>query len=135
MLIASVQLQSQLDIPTLYQRLFYRGHELEDNSISAEALGVLADDMLDLREGLEGDITDSDSALAKRNRMEEGPGFGGTLLGSSQPSSRNSAEVTDMAVEHIAHDRSALPTKACSACTLTNNLQAAACVVCDTRFD
>ena len=121
----------QLDIPTLYQRLFYRGHELEDNSISAGALGVLTDDILDLREGQEGDFTDSDSELPKRNRME-GPGFGGTLLGSSQPpSSRNSAEATDM--EDV--EDSALLTKACSACTLANNLQAAACVVCDTPFD
>ena len=93
-----------------------------------EALGILADDMLDLCEGQEGDITDFDSGVAKRNRMEEGPGFGGTLLGSSQPPS--SPEATDMD-----EDRSALPTKACSACTLANNLQAAACIVCDTPFD
>lgn len=92
--------------------------------------------MLDLREGQEGDITDSDSGPTKRTRREEGPGFGGTLLGSSQPpSSRNSVEATDMDVDDSAFDRIALPTKACNACTLANSVQAATCEVCDTPFD
>ena len=62
--------------------MFYRGLELEDNAVTAESLGNLADDVLDLREEAEdnGTRTDSDTTHIKKKRREEGRGFGGTLL-------------------------------------------------------
>ena len=61
--------------------MFYRGLELEDNAVTAESPGNLADDVLDLREEAEDDgtLTDSDTTHTKKKRREEGC-FGGTLL-------------------------------------------------------
>ena len=54
------------------QRLFYKDHELEDNSTTVESLGILMDDTLHLREeGKDGDLW--------KRRAEE-KGFGGTPL-------------------------------------------------------
>ena len=116
--------------------MFYRGLELEDNAVTAASLGILADDVLDLREEVEDDgtMSDSDTTHTKKKRREEGRGFGGTLLiGSSQPGSRSSTEATEMEVDHeVAHPDA---TKSCSACTYANLLEATTCDICDTLFN
>ena len=66
------QLQKTLNVPMICQRLFYKDHELEDNSTTVESLGILMDDTLHLHE--EG--KDSDP----RKRWVEEKGFGGTPL-------------------------------------------------------
>lgn len=101
--------------------------------MTAASLGILADDVLDLREEAEdsGTMTDSDTAHLKKKRREEGRGFGGTLLiGSSQPDSRSSTAATDMEV-----DSETDITKSCSACTYANCLEATACDICSTPFN
>ena len=116
--------------------MFYRGLELEDNAVTAESLGILADDVLDLREEAEdnGTLTDSDTTHIKKKRREEGRGFGGTLLiGSSQPGSRSSTEATEMEVEHEPAHHGI--TKSCSACTYVNLAEASACDICGTLFN
>ena len=129
-------MQDELSIPTVYQRLFYGGLELEDNAVTAEFLGILANDVLDLREEAEDDgtLTESDTAHIKKKRREEGRGFGGTLLiGSSQPGSRSSTEATEMDVNHEPAYIGA--TKFCSACTYANFLEATTCNMCNTNFN
>jgi len=128
-----VMLQDELSIPTVYQRLFHRGMELEDNAVTAESLGILANDSLDLREEAEDDgtLTESDTTHVKKKRREEGRGFGGTLLiGSSQPGSRSSTEATEMDVDREPPHPGKV--KSCSACTFANCLEAIACDMCDT---
>jgi hypothetical protein len=117
--------------------LFYQGLELEDNAVTAESLGILADDVLDLREEAEDDgtLTDSDTTHTKKKRREEGRGFGGTLLiGSSQLGSRSSTESTEMEVDHEPAHHDGI-TKSCSACTYVNLAGASACDICGTLFN
>lgn len=110
----------------MYQRLFYRGHELDDSSATMLSLGVLSNDLLDLKEESEDltILTDTDgeggppSGAKKRT---EGQAFGGTLLGgfsySSAPSSSQSVPPTSIA---------------CPACTYENGHADVACAMCDT---
>jgi len=128
-----VKLQEELSIPTVYQRLFYRGHELNDNAETAASLGILANDLFDLRQENEDEnnLTDSDPPQVKKRR-EEGRGFGGTLLGGpSQQSSRSSMEM------EVDQEQS-LPivtAKSCSACTFVNHSDAFSCDICETPLD
>jgi hypothetical protein len=111
--------------------LFYRGRELADNADTAVSLGILADDLLDLREENEDErnLTDSETSQGKKKRREEGRGFGGTLLGgSSQPSSRSSVEPMGMEIDNEV----GIPTKSCSACTFVNLSDGFACEICNT---
>lgn len=127
------KLQEQLHIPAVYQRLFHRGYELEDNEQNAASLGILADDILHLREALENDTnaTDSDSGPVKKQRREEGKAFVGTLLGgSSPPTSHCPTETTEMDVD--AKSSSPIATgPTCATCTFVNIPTAIACEMCD----
>ncbi|KZP12614.1 cysteine proteinase [Athelia psychrophila] len=128
-----VQLQEQLNIPAVYQRLFYQGLELEDNARDAASLGILADDILHLREDLEDDAhaTDSDTGPVKKQRREEGKAFVGTLLGGSSPAtSRSPTEVMEMDVDTQTSSPIVMGPK-CSACTFVNTPNASACDMCD----
>ena len=109
------------------QRLFYRGHELNDSSATMLSLGVLSNDLLDLKEESE-DITiltesddEASSGTNGKKKRLEGQAFGGTLLGglsfSSVPSSSQS-----LAPESIA----------CPACTYENGAADVACAMCET---
>ncbi|KAJ8519465.1 hypothetical protein ONZ45_g3579 [Pleurotus djamor] len=121
-----VMIQSQLNIPTICQRLFYQGKELHENTATAELLGLLANDILDLREENEVHDVDSDIEVeppTKRQR-EEGGGFGGTLLASSQPSS--SRETSPTQAQPLG--------KACPQCTFVNTGDAGLCEMCDLPF-
>jgi len=41
-----VKIHEELDIPTIYQKLYYRGRELTDNSATVATLGILALDTI-----------------------------------------------------------------------------------------
>ncbi|OBZ75519.1 Ubiquitin carboxyl-terminal hydrolase 48 [Grifola frondosa] len=118
-----VMLQDDLDIPVISQRLFYKGHELDDSSATLLSLGILSNDLLDLREESEDVnlLSDSDTENPKSKGRREGQGFGGTLLGGSD-SQRSSS--------HPASPTS----KPCSACTFENVVDASSCTICDTPF-
>ena len=115
-----VQIQSELSIPTICQRLFYQGKELDDNKATMESLGIFANDTIDLREEQEKDSfsdTEDSERAAKRQRSEE-RGFGGTLLGASViPSSELPTPPPDM--------------KSCPHCTFFNAREAEVCETCD----
>ncbi|TFY67092.1 hypothetical protein EVG20_g4062 [Dentipellis fragilis] len=119
-------IQEQMDVPTICQRLFYQGHELLDNEVTVPTLGILANDVLDLREESEDvDLLDeSDSEVPRKKRRDEGGGFGGTLL-SGDPTSE------DPPSEHTASP----PTSGtCPACTFENLPTAPICSICETRL-
>lgn len=71
----AIQFNDDLGIPVISQRLFYRGKEIDDSAATMLSLGVLSNDLLDLKEESE-DITvltDSDTEAsaptAKRKRI------------------------------------------------------------------
>lgn len=90
-----VMLYEALKIPTICQRLSHCGQELDDNSVTVATLGLLINDVLDLREEAEDDenATSDDATRAKKRRREE-RGFGGTLLASSHPNIAADATVS-----------------------------------------
>ena len=110
--------QEELNIPTICQRLFYRGHELEDNSATVTSLGLLANDTLELREESESQASgsDSDEIRGKKRQREEERGFGGTLL-SQLPNAPTAISIN-------------LNERSCSACTFSNLPDASFCTVC-----
>ncbi|KAI5900286.1 uncharacterized protein SCHCODRAFT_02607525 [Schizophyllum commune H4-8] len=115
-----IMIQSELSIPTICQRLFYQGKELDDNKATMESLGIFANDTIDLREEQEKDSfsdTEDGEHAAKRQRSEE-RGFGGTLLGAAVlPSSELPTPPPDM--------------KSCPHCTFFNAREAEVCETCD----
>ncbi|KAG6860930.1 hypothetical protein C0995_005885 [Termitomyces sp. Mi166 len=118
-----VMVQEELEIPTICQRLLHDGKELDDNTATMEALEIFAGDILDLRQENEVVDLDSDSEAERRPR-DEGRGFHGTLLGSS--------ESVDQATIPLPSDGDG--EKVCSACTFSNRFSALSCTVCDTIF-
>jgi ubiquitin carboxyl-terminal hydrolase 48 len=129
-----VSLQDELNIPTICQRLYYQGDELGDNAATVTSLGILANDVLDLREkGEDKDAltSDSDDVPAKKKRREEGGGFGGTLLGGGSKAAVLPLPLTTVQppVNSVKADE-----KPCTACTFSNPLSVAVCTVCGTAF-
>ncbi|KAI0688254.1 cysteine proteinase [Cytidiella melzeri] len=124
-----VQIQEELDIPTISQRLYYQGVELEDNKATIGALGVLSNDTLDLREQLEDADLFGSNTEAEPRRREEGQGFGGTLLGNGGRTS--STPHSSQHEEDLDPDPSGRP---CPMCTFENATDAVACLMCETMF-
>ena len=125
------QVNEEFLIPTICQRFFYHGQELEDSSATVATLKLLANDVIDLREAEEAiEIdSDSDSKPSNKRRREEGQGFGGTLLGTTDSSWSSSPEQTPATPSGPASE------KPCLACTFSNTFDAVACQVCDTIFE
>ena len=123
------QIQAELDIPTISQRLYYHGNELEDGSVTLGSLGVLSNDAMDLKEESEDiDLLGSGSE-ADPTRKKEERGFGGTLLGyssSSSPSHTPSQHADELP------SNGALT---CPACTYDNTPGSFACAMCETVLD
>ena len=125
------QIQTEWEIPTIAQRLYYRGHELLDGSATLRALGVLSHDTMDLREEAEdidllGSGSDAEQPAARR---AEGRAFGGTLLGyssaSSPPQTPPSQDVAD---------GPGTAGISCPACTFDNAADAFSCAMCETML-
>ncbi|TCD68915.1 hypothetical protein EIP91_009466 [Steccherinum ochraceum] len=132
-----IEIQNEESIPTIYQRLFHRGHELEDNAVTLVSLGVLSNDVLDLREEPEDVemIESGDEDGAPRKRTDEGRAFGGTLLSGGDlpaavPSTSSESHETTPAVE-----TPIVVEKACPACTFINPPDVLMCTICDTVFN
>ncbi|KAL1744566.1 hypothetical protein HDZ31DRAFT_38456 [Schizophyllum fasciatum] len=115
-----VMIYDELSVPTICQRLFYQGKELDENEATMESLGIFANDIIDLRQEQEVHSLsdeDGDGPAKKRQRSEE-RGFGGTLLGASAiPSSELPTPPPDM--------------KSCPYCTVFNARDAEVCETCD----
>lgn len=133
-----------MDIPTICQRLFYQGDELLDNEATVATLGVLSNDIFDLREVKEDEelLNDSDTDRPPtKRRREEGRAFGGTLLAGDFSSDREVPEdsMTDLGSERGSsvgvqdlHGTTAGGAIACSACTYVNSAEMGACEMCET---
>lgn len=129
-----MQISELFEIPTICQKLFLRGTELDDNEATAESLDILAHDVLELHQITEEIDVDgmSDSETGCKKPRDEGRGFSGTVLGgggwttdSSMPSSRAASPDATMLVDE----------KSCKACTFSNTLDAVSCAICDTNFE
>ncbi|KAI8998686.1 cysteine proteinase [Trametes punicea] len=125
-----LMLNEELGIPVIYQRLFYRGKELEDSSATMLSIGILSNDILDLKEENE-DITllsDTDVEIDGSNgghkKRVEGQAFGGTLLGGGSSFGHSSAPPPSSSPP-------AVGPIACPACTYENEPGEAACAMCE----
>ncbi|KAJ7172277.1 hypothetical protein C8R46DRAFT_1175273 [Mycena filopes] len=120
-----VDIQKELNIPTICQRLFYGSDELEDNTATVASLQILANSIIDLKEENEvHEISDSEDVPRKKKRRDEGGGFGGTRLGRSSSPPKPVPPSPPTVPE-------APPTeKACSACTFSNPVDELECGMC-----
>ncbi|THH10686.1 hypothetical protein EW145_g1149 [Phellinidium pouzarii] len=126
-----ISISKVFKIPTISQRLYYRGKELEDNTETVANLQIFERDTLYLKEIVEdmiildSDLEDSGTGSKKRT---EGDAFKGTLLsGISSPlPSGESEKIADSS-------RSSSPSteKPCPTCTYLNDFDASMCKVCD----
>ena len=127
-------MQEELSIPTICQRLFYQGRELTVNSASVATLGILANDVLDLREEQENeDLLDTDTEAPKQRRETDGGGFGGTLLARGW----TSESMPDDTMSERTATSSPAPmdmSKPCSMCTFENVSMATICEMCESRL-
>ncbi|KAF9246150.1 hypothetical protein BU15DRAFT_39647 [Melanogaster broomeanus] len=124
-----IELQAALKIPTICQRLFYKGQELEDNTVTVESLGVLMNDTLELREEGEDEdnlATSPDGRARKRPKEEKG--FGGTLLATSAAYLSADAGTSSEGESHEA-------TKPCPTCTYSNPPENLHCEICGESMD
>lgn len=124
-----VMLYEALKIPTICQRLSYCGQELDDNSVTVATLGLLINDVLDLREEAEDDenATTDDPTRVKKRRKEE-RGFGGTLLASSHPNITADATVSSEGELQSDHEYPQI----CRSCDLQNPPDRQQCRFCQT---
>jgi ubiquitin carboxyl-terminal hydrolase 48 len=111
-----------------------------------DSLGVLLNDVIDLREENEEDLSMSDADVPqdKKRRREEERGFGGTLLGQQAPKTNANANsnvnlnVGTNEVSLFGSSPLSSPVgwdaKSCAACTFRNPLDAQTCDMCSTPF-
>lgn len=131
------QIQESFNIPTICQRLFFRGQELENNDVTLEDLQIFANDIMDLREESEVHEIDSDfeERPVKKQRREAERGFEGTVLSGGINESDLGKNLCLNSTDDPSGDLSqVLDEKTCAVCTLLNALDAAACKICDTPF-
>lgn len=124
-----LKVEEVFSLPTICQRLFYRGQELDDNSVTVESLKIFANDIIYVREVEESIHITSDSEVPppRKQRRKEKPGFSGTLLGNADvPWCSSLAPTPTPPVEQR--------DKTCSACTYSNTYDALHCQICDTVF-
>jgi ubiquitin carboxyl-terminal hydrolase 48 len=108
---------------------------LADNSASVEALSILANDILDLREEQENEeLLESDTETQPQQRREaDGGGFGGTLLARGW----TSESMPDDTMSDRTATSSPAPmdtTKPCPMCTFENASTATTCKICEARL-
>jgi len=124
-----IQLHESFKIPTICQRLFYKGQELQDNTVTVESLGILMNDTLDLKEEAENEdsLSNSQEGRATKRRKEE-KGFGGTLLAATASYASLSAD-TGTSSEGEGHEPTTA--KPCPACTYLNPPDKLFCDICE----
>ena len=112
-----------------------------DNEATVATLGVLSNDIFDLREVKEDvdllDDSDTDRPPAAKKRRDEGRAFGGTLLSGDFSSDREIPE--DTASERgssvgVQDEQSFGEEISCPACTYKNSAEAIVCQMCETAL-
>lgn len=104
------------------QRLFYKDHELEDNSTTVESLGILMDDTLHLRE-------EGEDGGPRKRRAEE-KGFGGTLLAMSSSHAGLSYDTGTSSEGEASHEAA----RTCQRCTFNNPPEHLVCDACQSQL-
>ncbi|KAI0646997.1 cysteine proteinase [Trametes meyenii] len=128
-----VMLDDELAIPVISQRLFHRGHEIDDSSATMLSLGILSNDLLDLKRVDEDvilvsdtDVEEDGGSTGPNKKRTEGQAFGGTLLGGG--SSFGFSSVPPSSSPPVAGP------VACPTCTYENEPAEVACAMCETRL-
>ncbi|KAF7363613.1 hypothetical protein MSAN_01018400 [Mycena sanguinolenta] len=118
-----VELQKELNIPTICQRLYYGNQELDDNTATVASLQIFANSIIDLKEENEvHEISDSEEVPRKKGRRREEGGFGGTVLGRTENRSSSPPKPAEASP----------PTeKACRTCTYSNPVDEISCAMCN----
>jgi len=97
-------------------------------------LGILANDVVDLREEEENEeLLDTDTETPHQRRETDGGGFSGTLLARGW----TSESLPDDTMSERTATSSPVPmdiTKACSTCTFENAPTATVCEMCESRL-
>lgn len=120
-----------MKIPTICQRLSHCGQELDDNSVTVGGLGLLINDVLDLREVEDEDDSTADDVIRAKKRRKEERGFGGTLLASSHRALAADATVSS---EGEAQQSDHEPVQVCQFCTYENPATSSRCEICQRDF-
>ncbi|TEB26623.1 cysteine proteinase [Coprinellus micaceus] len=128
-----VQISEAYEIPTICQKLFLHGAELNDNEATAESLDLLAHDVLELHHVTEEIDVDgiSDSEADRKKPRDEGRGFNGTVLGGAGWTTDSSMPSSPAATPD---QITLVDSKPCNACTFSNSADALSCEICDTIF-
>jgi ubiquitin carboxyl-terminal hydrolase 48 len=127
------QISEAYEIPTICQKLFLHGAELNDNEATAESLDLLAHDVLELHHVTEEIDVDgiSDSEADRKKPRDEGRGFNGTVLGGAGWTTDSSMPSSPAATPD---QITLVDSKPCNACTFSNSADALSCEICDTIF-
>ncbi|TDL21582.1 cysteine proteinase [Rickenella mellea] len=131
-----VLLQKELDVPTISQRLFYHGRELEGNTTTVADAEILANDVLYLKAIEEDDellLTSDNDELRSRKKRNEGRAFGGTLLGggTADPSPMEVDVAVDDTASETPSEHPTVTMRTCTTCTFENLPGALNCEMCD----
>lgn len=107
-----------------------------DNEATLISLGILSDDIMDLREIAE-DVdmlcSDDEDAAGRKSHSDEGRGFGGTLLsGYYNPKEQSDKRSPSTTPDDVPQPSTS--SQACPACTFQNPPDSIACTICDTIF-
>ncbi|KAF8587403.1 cysteine proteinase [Ramaria rubella] len=123
-----IEVQEELEIPTICQRLFFKGRELTDNQETVASLGILANDTLDLWEAKENDDAFNSDVEPEFHCREEGRAFGGTILSgvAKKASSEKDRGSSPEAVLTLNH---------CPVCTFINEDDQSTCDMCGSKTD
>lgn len=134
------QIYKAFRIPTISQRLYHRGKELNTNNATIAEVEIIDKDTLYLKEIdedailVDSDLDDGQATKLPKKR-DEGEAFKGTLLGGmSCPSSHPTDEP-----DHLEDPGTVAPMpeawrKGCPSCTFLNESTATQCEVCENFF-
>ncbi|KAJ6525652.1 hypothetical protein B0H19DRAFT_585928 [Mycena capillaripes] len=130
-----VELQKELKIPTICQRLFYGSQELDDNTATVASLQIFANSIIDLKEENEiHEISDSEEVPKKKKRRDEGGGFSGTVLGRTEGRSSSPPKPVEAPPPPPPPTVAPSTEKACRTCTFSNPVDELACGMCNEVF-
>ncbi|KZT28434.1 cysteine proteinase [Neolentinus lepideus HHB14362 ss-1] len=121
------KVQEESGVPSICQRLFCRDQELDDSSATIGGLGILSNDIIDVRQQSQEALDETLDTTNKRPRLDDGKAFDGTMLGRQcdpQPNTRVQQDIEPVLFTD----------KECSVCTYRNAEGAGICIMCDTQL-
>lgn len=150
------QVYKAFQIPTISQRMYHRGKELDDNALTVSEVeiidkdtlylkeidedsnAILVDSDLDVEEG-SGQAQGQTTRIKPKKQRNEGEAFKGTLLSGSLPTN-SSQHLSGADSDHLQNGCSPRSSpspekeKPCPSCTFLNDPTSATCEMCDTSI-